>query len=198
MPPGEELRDAHQRVLRQEIAPGKPEDSWRVVRQLPTAPWDFVGRQTERDALISAAGVPDGQVGVPVAVVCGQPGVGKTTLALYAAHKLSERFPDGQLWVQLAGASERPRDPGEVLGEMLRGLGVPGSAIPDGYSERSRALRSALAERKVLVVADDAASVAQVEPLLPGTPGCALIVTSRMHLAGLAGARYVPLGVLPR
>ncbi|HEX8007032.1 MAG TPA: BTAD domain-containing putative transcriptional regulator, partial [Trebonia sp.] len=191
MPPGEELRQAHQRVLRQEIASGKPEDAWRVVRQLPAAPGDFVGRRAEREALIGAASTADGQVGVPVAVVCGQPGVGKTTLALHAAHELSECFPDGQLWLQLAGASERPRDPGEVLGEMLRDLGVPGPAISDEHSERPRALRSALAGRKVLVVADDAASVAQVEPLLPGTPGCALIVTSRMQLAGLTGARYV-------
>jgi hypothetical protein len=134
-------------------------------------------RQAERGALIGAISAPGGRVGVPVAVVCGQPGAGKTALALYAAHKLSECFPDGQLWVQLAGASERPRDPGEILGELLRDLGVPGSVIPDEHSERPRALRSALAGRKVLVVADDAASVAQVEPLLPGTSGCALIVS---------------------
>jgi DNA-binding SARP family transcriptional activator len=194
--PGADLRAAHARVLKQEI-PAPAQNPWRPPFQLPAAPADFTGRRAELYRLLGALARAGDHPGVPVVAISGSPGIGKTALALYAAHQARGRFPDGQLWVQLAGSSERPRDPGEVLGEMLRDLGVPGSAIPDEHSERSRALRSALAGRKVLVVADDAASVAQVEPLLPGTPGCALIVTSRMHLAGLAGARYVPLDVLP-
>lgn len=193
--PGEELRHAHQKVLRQQVSHHRPADTWREVHQLPAAPVDFTGRTAERDALIHSIIASSDRHGVPVAVVSGQPGVGKTTLALYIAHAISELFPDGQLWAQLAGASARPRDPAEILGEMLRALGVPGPAIPDDQSARSAALRSALAGRKVLILADDAASTEQVMPLLPGTPGCALIVTSRIRLHGLAGSTHVPLDV---
>lgn len=193
--PGEELRHAHQKVLRQQVSHHRPADTWREVHQLPAAPVDFTGRTAERDALIHSIITAADRPGVPVAVVSGQPGVGKTTLALYIAHAISELFPDGQLWAQLAGASARPRDPAEILGEMLRALGVPGPAIPDDQSARSAALRSALAGRKVLILADDAASTEQVMPLLPGTPGCALIVTSRVRLHGLPGATHVPLDV---
>ena len=133
-----------------------------------------------------------------VVAISGQPGIGKTALALRAAHQARDRFPDGQLWVQLAGASARPRDPGEVLGELLRAFGVPGSAVPDDHAERASVFRSRVAGRRLLVVADDAASAEQVAPLLPGTPGCALIVTSRMCLEGLAGACIMPLAVMTR
>jgi DNA-binding SARP family transcriptional activator len=197
MLPGDELRRAHQRVLRQEIVPVPRERTWRVVRQLPAAPEDFVGREAERTRVLSAITASDDHLGVPVAVISGQPGSGKTALALHAGHSASPSFPDGQLWVQLAGAAARPRELGEVLGEMLRALGVNGSAIPDHHSERSAALRSVLAGRKILVVADDAASVEQIEPLLPGTPGSAVIATSRVQLHGLPGVRHVPLDVLP-
>lgn len=197
MLPGEELRQAHQRVLSQQVTQERPADTWREVHQLPAVPMDFTGRTTERDALIHAIIASGGGPGVPVAVVSGQPGVGKTTLALYVAHRVDLLFPDGQLWLQLAGASERPRDPHEILGEMLRALGVPGPAIPDDRSARSAALRTALAGRRVLILADDAASAEQVAPLLPGTSGCAVIVTSRAQLYELAGATRVPLDVLP-
>jgi len=126
-------------------------------------------------------------------VISGPPGVGKTALALQVAHLLRSSFPDGQLWVQLAGASPRPRDPGDVLGELLRSLGVHGSAIPDAEAERAARYRSRLAGRRVLLLADDAASAAQVRPLLPGTAGSAVLVTSRVRLTGLPGARLLPL-----
>ncbi|HLI41130.1 MAG TPA: tetratricopeptide repeat protein, partial [Streptosporangiaceae bacterium] len=135
-------------------------------------------------------------VGVPAGVVSGPPGAGKTALALQVAHAAREFFPDGQLWVALEGASGRPRDPEEVLGELLRSLGVHGSAIPVGLAERAALYRSRLAGRRVLLVADDAASAAQVTPLLPGTVGNAVIVTSRATLTGLAGAGLVPLSEL--
>lgn len=196
MSPGEELRQAHQTVLRQQVTHGRPSDIWREVHQLPAVPVDFTGRTTQRDALTHSIIVSRDRPGVAVAVVSGQPGVGKTTLALYVAHSVSHLFPDGQLWVQLAGASERSRDPHEILGEMLRALGVPGPAIPDDLSSRSAALRTALAGRKVLIVADDAASAEQVAPLLPGTSGCAIIVTSRVQLHELAGTTHVPLSSL--
>ena len=197
--PGPALREAHARVLRQEVPAQAraqaPVDSWLPTFQLPAAPADFSGRESERAHLIKAISC-DGRPGVPVLAICGAPGVGKTSLALYASHMLRDRFPDGQLWVQLAGASSRPRDPGDILGELLRALGVPGPAVSDNYAERAVMYRSRLAGRRVLVVADDAVSAAQVRPLIPGTAGCALVVTSRARLEGLDGAQLMPLDVM--
>ncbi len=102
-------------------------------------------------------------------------------------------FPDGQLWVPLEGATGHSRDPGEVLGELVRALGVPGSAIPQSTLERASLYRSRLAGRRVLVLADDAASAAQVQPLLPGTSQCGVLITSRSDLAGPAGSWLLPL-----
>jgi predicted ATPase len=164
---------------------------------LPAAPADFTGRAVECADLISAIDPGDDHPGVPVVAISGPPGIGKTSLALHAAHKIRARFPDGQLWVQLAGASARPRDPGEVLGEVLRALGLPGSAIPEDSSERPVCYRSRMAGRRIVVVADDAATAPQVRPLIPGTSGCALIVTSRSRIEGLDGAHLMPLDVLP-
>jgi tetratricopeptide (TPR) repeat protein len=157
---------------------------------------DFTGRETELARLRAWLLPADPRPGVPVVVISGPPGAGKSALMLRAAHMLRRSFPDGQLWVTLDGASERPREPGEVLGEWLRALGVPGSAIPDGTEERAGLYRSRLADRRMLIVADDAGSAAQVRPLLPGTDGCAVVVTSRRQLADLAGARLLALGPL--
>jgi len=195
--PGPALRAAQARVLRQDIPAGHQADAWQPVCQLPAAPADFTGRAAECAELIGAIAPVGDHPGVPIVAISGPPGIGKTSLALYAAHKIRERFPDGQLWVQLAGASARPRDPGEVLGELLRALGLPGSAIPEDFSERAVCYRSRLAGRRFVVVADDAASAAQVRLLLPGTAGCALVVTSRAQLEGLDGAHLMPLDVLP-
>ncbi|HEX6524354.1 MAG TPA: BTAD domain-containing putative transcriptional regulator [Streptosporangiaceae bacterium] len=200
--PGPALREAHAKVLRQEInvqtatSSTGPPNPWRPVFQLPAAPADFTGRAKESKHLISAISPPGDHPGVPVVVISGLPGAGKTALVLFAAHTIRERFPDGQLWVQLAGASSRPRDPGDVLGELLRALDFPGSAIPDDYHERAVCYRSRLADRRVLVIADDAAAAGQVRPLVPGTPGCALMITSRYQLEGLDGAHLMPLDVM--
>jgi transcriptional regulator with XRE-family HTH domain len=166
------------------------------VAQLPAAPADFTGRAAESGRLISAITPKLGLSGVPLAVVSGLPGAGKTSLALHVAHMVRARFGDGQLWVNLAGTSARSRDPGEVLGELLRALGVPGSQIPPDLAARAGCYRSCLAGRKVLVVADDASDAAQVRPLIPGTAGCAMLVTSRSRLEALAGARLLPLDVM--
>lgn len=193
------LRDAHAMVLRQQVpsqrAPGRTASTnWTAAFQLPPASADFTGRAAEcaitETAIIPHCGTP----GVPVAVVCGLPGVGKTSLALHVAHRSRDVFPDGQLWVPLNGASSSPRRPGDALNDLLRTLGVPGAAIPEDYAERGALYRSRLAGRRVLVVLDDAASADQVRPLMPGTPGCALLATSRPWLEGLDGARFVPLG----
>jgi DNA-binding SARP family transcriptional activator len=195
--PGPELREAHARVLRQEVAVAADRNgSWRASFQLPAAPAVFTGRAVVSDRLATLI-VPAGQQReVPLAVVSGLPGVGKTALALHVAHHVSEQFPDGQLWVELGGASGRPRDPADALRQLLRSLDVPGVMISDNRAELAGCYRSRLAGRKVLVVADDAATAAQVQLLLPGTGGCALIVTSRSRLEGLTGAAFLPLDVI--
>ncbi|RFU39400.1 SARP family transcriptional regulator, partial [Actinomadura logoneensis] len=139
------------------------------LRQLPPDVRDFTGRDAERRAieerLRATSAVP------PIVHVTGPPGIGKTALALHAAHRVEDAFPDGQIHVQLAGASMVPRKVAAVLGEVLRALGVRPGDIPDTVEARAAAYRSRLAGRRVLVFADDAADAAQVRPLLPGEPG---------------------------
>ena len=162
---------------------------FRRVCQLPADVPDFAGRSAECGRLAELLAVAEGATAVPVVVVSGLPGVGKTSLAVHVAHAVRARFPDGQLYVQLAGASASPRAPGEVLGELLRAVGVAAGSIPGEAEARSVMLRAWLADRRVLVLADDAASAAQVRMLIPGTAGCAVMVTSRDRLAGLTAAR---------
>jgi DNA-binding SARP family transcriptional activator len=169
---------------------------FRRVCQLPPDIADFTGRQAECDRLAELLVSADETRAVAVAVVSGLAGVGKTSIALHVAHALRGRFPDGQLYVQLGGTSMSPRRPGEVLGEVLRALGVAVGSIPRETAARSALLRSCLADRRVLLVADDAASAAQVRTLLPGTAGCAAVITSRDRLAGLA-ASHLYLKSLP-
>ena len=169
------------------------------VCQLPPTVADFTGRQAQIAELADLLGSQDGdRLGVPIAVIAGLPGAGKTALALHIAHKLRAAFPDGQLWAPLEGASGHPRDPGEILGELIRALGVPGSAVPASTAERASLYRSRLAGRRFLVLADDAATAAQVQPLLPGTGQSAVLVTSRSELVGPPGSRLLPLDPLTR
>jgi tetratricopeptide (TPR) repeat protein len=178
-----------------DVERARAEPAWPVC-QLPPVVADFTSREDECACVREIATQTRDADVVPVAVVSGPPGVGKTTLALRVGHSLRSSFPDGQLYLQLAGASCQPRDAGEVLGEVLRALGVGPAAIPESTQQRAALYRSRLADRKVLVVADDAGSARQVAPLLPGTPGCAVIVTSRSRLADLEGARPVLLDSL--
>jgi DNA-binding SARP family transcriptional activator/tetratricopeptide (TPR) repeat protein/transcriptional regulator with XRE-family HTH domain len=172
------------------------------VCQLPPDVADFTGRAQDCARLTALlaptadTGAGNGSTALPVGVISGPPGAGKTTLALHVAHALRPAFPDGQLFVPLAGSS-RPRRPGEVLDELLRALGVAPGAIPGTAGQRAALFRSRLAGRRVLVVVDDAGSPGQVRPLLPGTAGCAVMVTSRNRLAGLGGATPIPLDCLP-
>jgi tetratricopeptide (TPR) repeat protein/transcriptional regulator with XRE-family HTH domain len=168
--------------------------------QLPPDLVDFTGRAEQvvlvRDMLADAA--PGGPPpAVVVSAVAGKAGVGKTTLAVHVAHQLRPGFPDGQLYANLRGAGQQPLDPGEVLSRFLRALGVDGATIPTDLGERIALYRAWLADRRVLVVLDDAADEAQVRPLLPGTAGCGVLVTSRARLVGLEGARLLDLDVLP-
>ncbi|MDG9717024.1 BTAD domain-containing putative transcriptional regulator [Streptomyces sp. DH24] len=181
---GEEI-NGH--VARRRTAPAAP------VCQLPMDVPDFTGRDTEIAALeelLSGAGRRP-----VVAVVSGPPGSGKSTLVVHVAHRVRHMFPDGQLFVDLGGLSGRPREAADVLAEMLRGLGVIDNAMPSEPGERAALLRSRLAQRRVLIVLDDAATGAQVRPLLPGTGGSAVLVSSRRRMPALP-AQHCPLGVM--
>jgi DNA-binding SARP family transcriptional activator len=212
--PGPELRDLQQAILAGDgpprgEAPGgaKAGPPHALPRMLPPDVGDFTGRRGELAAITAvlsrepqkedAAGSLGESGVVPVVALSGQGGVGKTTLAVRAAHQLTDAYPDGQLFATLAGAQPVPADPGEVLGGFLRALGVSGRSVPDTAEERGATFRSLIAERKMLLVLDDAADEAQVRPLLPGTANCAVIVTSRTRLGGLGGARHVDLVPLP-
>jgi DNA-binding SARP family transcriptional activator len=160
--------------------------------QAPAPPSDFVGRSAEIAAIIDRLSGPP----VPVTVLTGGPGIGKSATAAAAALKLRRRFVDGQLYAELGGV-EHARDPQEVLAEMLRAMGIPARSVPQPGPGRAAMYRSLLAGRQVLVIADDAATAAQVRVLVPAASGAAVLVTSRGRLSGLAGAATVELGELP-
>ncbi|MER6346171.1 BTAD domain-containing putative transcriptional regulator [Streptomyces sp. NPDC001595] len=161
--------------------------------QLPPPPPHFTGRGAVHDDLRRALSEPGG-----VAVVSGMAGVGKSALALHVAHTLAERFADGQLYVNLHGATPgmTPLTSAQALAALLRDLGTEPRRIPEHPDAAAALLRSLLAPTRTLLVLDDAAHAAQVRPLLPGGPGCAVIVTSRSPLTALDGARRFPLAPL--
>ncbi|MGO1049128.1 BTAD domain-containing putative transcriptional regulator [Crossiella sp. CA198] len=202
--PGLELRELHQRILTgdpglllPEAEPPGPE--LVVPRQLPPATGSFTGRETALAWLDQLLADPE-QTTV-LGTVTGSAGVGKTTLVVNWAHQVRDRFPDGQLYVNLRGYAEGPSlGPTEALARFLRALGVRAERVPADLDEQAGLFRSLLAERRVLIILDNASSVAQVRPLLPATPGCAVVVTSRDALRGLAAfddAHTLTLSVLP-
>jgi tetratricopeptide (TPR) repeat protein len=162
--------------------------------QLPPDLPDFVDRSallTELRGLLLGA-VAD--AASPAVGLCGISGVGKTSFAVRLGHSVRDGFPDGQLYVELRG--DASIDPFDVVDDMLRALGVGGSAIPHTLRERTAMYRSRLTGQRVLVLIDDAASGEQVRPLLPSAPGCAVVITSRSRLGGLDGVRWRQLPVL--
>ncbi|WP_018352127.1 AfsR/SARP family transcriptional regulator [Longispora albida] len=190
--PAAELAELHLAILNGEhVLTGEPTETvqppgWHPQCRLPSDV-DLVGREADVAALLPAR----------LSVISGLPGVGKTALALHLAHRLRPEYPDGQWYVRLGD-----RAPADLLAELLRTAGTSAfgvAALPDSAHEREGLLRARLADRRILLVLDDATSAGQVMPLLPGTPGCAVIVTSRAPLTGLtvlAGAQPHRLGPL--
>ena len=219
--PGPQLQRLHQRILNGDpelAAPG----AWlrsdgpragastvaaaglrRVIpRQLPAAPVYLAGRGAEIKALNEILARRPGADGQPVVwAINGTAGVGKTTLAVHWAHQVADRFPDGQLYLDLRGfgPSGRPVTAARALRRLLQGLGVPAARIPQALDAQSALYRSLLAGQRMLVLLDNVATAEQVRPLLPGSPGCAVLVTSRSVLSSLVaaeGARCLTVDVL--
>ncbi|MGK5550627.1 tetratricopeptide repeat protein [Actinomadura kijaniata] len=167
-------------------------DALTALRSLPADPVPFTGRDVEIERLTR-------QGGPAVRVIDGMAGVGKTALAVHAAHRLADRYPDGQVFLNLHGHSRdrAAMTAGEALAELLLTLGVAARRIPPGADARGRLWRSLLAEGRFLLVLDDAASSEQVRPLLPGAGTNVVLVTSRRRLGGLQGAASLSLGLLP-
>ncbi|MGH3664084.1 MAG: BTAD domain-containing putative transcriptional regulator, partial [Micromonosporaceae bacterium] len=194
--PSPESQRIHAMILAGEDHPQATFASTFPICQLPADLSDFTGRASELQAVRQAADHAAASTAPTVIVVSGPPGVGKTSLAVHAAHELRRRHPDGQLHVELGGAAS-PLAPEEALAGLLRALGVSAEAIPETLRERAALYRSRLADRKVLLLLDDAASFSQVQPLLPATAGCVTLVTCRARLLELAGGRQIELSELP-
>jgi len=208
--PGYDLRTVHEAVLRGGIAhapppapPPRPAVPARPVpRQLPADVYAFTGRERELSTMDELLREADGEsTAVVVSALSGTAGVGKTSLALRWAHRVRDRFPDGQLYLDLRGYdSEQPMSESDALARFLSALGLVGSEIPLEADERAARYRTELSDRRMLILLDNAATADQVRPLLPGAPGCLVVVTSRDSLAGLVarhGARRLDLDLLP-
>jgi tetratricopeptide (TPR) repeat protein len=183
----EQRRNGHQRTPAggsgRRTGPGVP-------RQLPTALRHFSGRSGELAELDRLLDRTPAAQAVLVTVVSGTAGIGKTTLAVYWAHRVADRFPDGQLYVNLRGfdANSAVIAPAEAMRRFLDAMGVPAERIPADLDAQAALYRSHLAGRRMLLVLDNARDSAQVRPLLPGTPGCLVLVTSRSQLTSLIAA----------
>ncbi|MDH2393491.1 BTAD domain-containing putative transcriptional regulator [Streptomyces sp. HNM0663] len=196
--PGPRLRELHRQILTADPAlltrqqPAAALSQPPVPRQLPPRPSGFTGRAEALTRLSEA---------VPVTVISGPGGVGKTWLALRWAHGVRAAFPDGQLYVNLRGfdACDTPTPPAEALRRLLESLGVPGDAIPPDLDGRTARFRSLVANRRMLVLLDNARDSAQVRPLLPGGDGCTTLITSRHRLTALvteSGAAHLTLSAM--
>jgi DNA-binding SARP family transcriptional activator len=208
--PGAQLQELHRQILAADPALATPQPPLTLTRgRAPTVPRQLPGTAhfTGREADLAALTEMLGQVGretpgtVVISAVSGMAGVGKTALAVHWAHQAADRFPDGQLYVDLRGfdPSGASAAPAEVIRGFLEALGVPASQIPPSLEGQAGLYRSLLAGRQILIVLDNARDEQQVRPLLPASPGCLVIVTSRNQLVGLAatrGAHLLTLDVL--
>lgn len=202
--PGSELHAIHATVLRGGVERKQAEQpAPRVPAQLPADVYAFAGRERELAALDKILAETDStSTAVVVSAISGTAGVGKTALAVRWAHRVRDRFPDGQLYLDLRGYdAEQPLSVADALARLLSALGLVGSEIPLDPDDRAARYRTELSGRRMLVLLDNAGTSDQVRPLLPGAPGCLVVVTSRDSLAGLVarhGARRLDLDLLPR
>ncbi len=223
--PGEELRAAQEAVLRGRLhvgarsaaapthgsdhplavsaagrspAPGSGDGHarhrWPTAAMLPADIADFTARDKEFGELAHALTSVTGTA-VPVAVISGPGGTGKTALAVHVAHYLADAYPDGQLHARLLGPEGRPVPSADVLHSFLLALSVPGRLIPEDVEVRKGMYRSLVAGRRILIALDDVVSETQMEALLPGAPTCGVLATSRARLTGLAGVHSMELGL---
>ncbi|MGD0557095.1 MAG: BTAD domain-containing putative transcriptional regulator [Streptosporangiaceae bacterium] len=195
--PGLRLTELHTRIMNADptLVPSPHRTRPFAPRQLPADLHDFTGRTAELDHLTGIFSPAEAGPGsVTVVTITGPGGIGKSALAVRTAHLIADRFPDGQLHVDLAGTGADPVEPAEVLARLLRDLGVAAEDIPADAEERVTRYRSALAGRRVLLLLDDARNAAQIRPLLPGSAGCAVLVTGRARMPDLtANVRvYLP------
>jgi len=190
------LASSHPAAVRSGAAPGHRDPG--VPRQLPYPTAGFAGRQRELAALYDLLGAV--AAGGGMAAISGMAGAGKTALAVRFGHQVADRFPDGQLYLDLRGFGQEPAwQPGEALGRILHSLGADVPQIPPDTDERALMYRSVMARRRMIVLLDNAASAEHVSLLVPGAPQCLILVTSRCGLAGLSaryGARQITLGDL--
>ncbi|MFJ8580888.1 tetratricopeptide repeat protein [Micromonospora sp. NPDC093277] len=172
-----------------------PQPVVTVPRQLPADVVAFTGRAHE---LADLDRIPDTNA-VVITAIDGMAGIGKTALAVHIAHRIASRYPDGQLFIDLHGYTQgmQPMEPADALDHLLRSLDVPGAQIPSRIEERAALYRTRLADRRMLILLDNAATETQVAPLLPGAPGCLVLVTSRHRLAGLDHTHTLSLDTLP-
>ncbi|WP_336216255.1 AfsR/SARP family transcriptional regulator [Nonomuraea sp. LPB2021202275-12-8] len=206
--PGPQLREVEASIIADTARPGADIDQQAartaepvMPAQLPPGVADFVGRTSHLRQLDALLGSKAHATATVLAVITGTAGVGKTSLAVHWARQVSERFPDGQLFVDMRGFhTGPPMSPVEALALSLGALGVAAERIPISVDAQTALYRSMLVGRRVLVVLDNVADADQVRPLLPGDPGCLMLVTSRDRLSGLValdGARRLKLDVLP-
>ncbi len=200
--PGPELRDLHQRILGQDRAlmepiAAKPMIAVELRSNLPRDIKDFTGRASElRILLADPAPDGDGTTALPLTVLHGMPGIGKTALAIHAGYQLRALYPDGQFYVDLrAYSGQPPYGPAEALAVLLHASGEP-AELPDSLDERAGKWREWTARHRALIILDNARDAAQVSPLLPGSPTCRAIVTSRNRLTGLDGTASLFIDVL--
>ncbi len=210
--PGPRLRAAHQEVLMSSTAVpsaavfsapatveiAKNSSAPLMANFLPRDLTEFTGREQEIHRLHADA-TNSATAALVISAIDGMGGVGKTTLAVHIAHRLADRYPDGQFFVDLQGftVGVEPMSPMRALNILLRSIGVPPEAIPQELAERSAVWRSRLTGRRILVLLDNASDVAQVRPLLPAEPGTLVLIASRRRMTALEGAKPLSLDVMP-